>query len=159
MSLNPPDVMPLRHDMAQFEHIFEKNCFGHLATILPDGSPHAAPLWVIYDKENFHFVISVEEGSIKEKNISRDERVCLSVTDPDNPYHYVQIRGTVVKKELDEEERLLNKLYNKYSNGKHEKYWSKYESRILNLTIEPMKITGWGKESAGDFFSTLLDNS
>ena len=149
--------MSLQQNMTHFEHIFSKKCFGHIATILPDGSPHSAPLWVIFDKEKFQFTVSVEEGSVKDKNIKNDPRVCISVTDPDNPYHYVQIRGKVIERLLDADEETLNRLYSKYSDGKHEKYWSKYENPILNLTIEPTKITGWGKESAYEFRSQLLD--
>ncbi len=32
-----------------FMDLFSKPAFGHLATVMPDGSPQLSPLWVDYD--------------------------------------------------------------------------------------------------------------
>jgi hypothetical protein len=37
------------------------------------------------------------EGRLKQKNISGDDRIAISVTDQKNPYHMVAVRGRVVE--------------------------------------------------------------
>lgn len=45
---------------------------------------------------NGKIVINSAEGRRKDKNIRADPRVAVSITDPDNPYRCVMIRGKVV---------------------------------------------------------------
>ena len=49
-------------------------------------------------KKNGLIEISIKVNSIKDKNITKNPNICLSVADPDNPYYYVQIKGEVMKK-------------------------------------------------------------
>jgi len=67
----------------------------HLATVLPDGSPHSVPLWV--DTHGEQVVFLTGPGSRKARNLRRDPRVALSLTSPDNPFEPVIIRGRVVE--------------------------------------------------------------
>lgn len=71
----------------------------HLAqvvTLLEDGSPHIAPVWVDTDGE--HIVINSEEGRVKINNMRRDPRVSVGVFDAANPYSRVlNVRGNVVE--------------------------------------------------------------
>ncbi len=50
--------------------------FAHLATLMPDGSPNATPVWI--GREGDHIVICTGENSLKGKNTRRDPRVALS---------------------------------------------------------------------------------
>ena len=68
--------------------------FWILATVSPDGSPTATPLWVHVDDD--HILINTALGRLKERNIRRDPRVALSLVDPENPYFWIEIRGSVV---------------------------------------------------------------
>src|SRR5437667_12346618 len=65
--------------------------FAHLATLMPDGSPQAAPVWV--DLEGDHILIATGEGSLKARNTRRDGRVALSMVAFDNPHVDAQLRG------------------------------------------------------------------
>ena len=67
----------------------------HLASVLPDGSPHSVPLWV--DTHGEQVVFLTGPGSRKARNLRRDPRVALSLTSPDNPFEPVIIRGRVVE--------------------------------------------------------------
>ncbi|HZR96020.1 MAG TPA: PPOX class F420-dependent oxidoreductase [Gaiellaceae bacterium] len=69
--------------------------FVHLATLLPDGSPHSIPVWAIYENDRIAFF--TQSQSRKARNVMRDPRVALSVVDERNPYRNVQIRGRVVE--------------------------------------------------------------
>lgn len=46
--------------------------FAHLATVLPDGSPHSVPVWIDVD-ENDRLVMFTQTGSRKARNIERDD--------------------------------------------------------------------------------------
>jgi PPOX class probable F420-dependent enzyme len=67
----------------------------HLATVLPDGSPHTVPLWV--DTRGDQVVFLTGPGSRKARNLRRDPRVALSLTAADNPFEPIVIRGRVVE--------------------------------------------------------------
>jgi PPOX class probable F420-dependent enzyme len=67
----------------------------HLATLLPDGSPHSVPLWV--GLENDHVTFLSSPNSRKAKNIARDPRVAISFTHRDKPTDMAYLRGRVVE--------------------------------------------------------------
>jgi PPOX class probable F420-dependent enzyme len=75
--------------------VVESTAIGHLATVLPDGSPHSVPLWVTTVGEHIAFLTG--PGSQKAHNLRRDPRVALSLTPVDNPFEPVIIRGRVVE--------------------------------------------------------------
>ena len=76
--------------------LFRKKAFAHLATLMPDGKPQVTPVWVDYDGE--HVLINTAEGRLKDKNMQRDGRIALSITDPDNPYRYLEVRGRIAER-------------------------------------------------------------
>jgi len=67
----------------------------HLATLLPDGSPHSIPLWVGTRGDQVAFLTG--PGSRKARNLRRDPRVALSFTPADAPFPPVILRGRVVQ--------------------------------------------------------------
>jgi PPOX class probable F420-dependent enzyme len=67
----------------------------HIASVLPNGSPHVVPVWAIYENQRIGFF--TQPTSRKARNIARDPRVALSLTDEKNPYRNAQIRGRVVE--------------------------------------------------------------
>jgi PPOX class probable F420-dependent enzyme len=98
----------------------QKKAFAQFATLMPDGSPHVAPVWFDYDGKDI--LINSAKGRIKDQNVRRDPRVALDIVDPDNPYRHLSIRGRVVditEKGADEHIDKLAKKYigqDKYSN-------------------------------------------
>jgi PPOX class probable F420-dependent enzyme len=75
---------------------FETTAVAHLATLLPDGSPHTVPVWVGVDGDRVTF-FSIA-GSRKDRNVQADPRVAISVTMPDEPLDAAFIRGRVVER-------------------------------------------------------------
>jgi len=73
--------------------LFQKPAIAHLATVMPDGSPQVTPVWVDYD--GLHVVINTARGRVKARNMPLDAKVAIAITDPDNPYRYLQVRGRV----------------------------------------------------------------
>jgi PPOX class probable F420-dependent enzyme len=66
--------------------------FATVATIQPDGRPQQTVVWVIRDGDDV--VFSVVAGRQKYLNLLRDPRIRVLITAADNPYRYVEIRGT-----------------------------------------------------------------
>lgn len=66
----------------------------HLATLLPDGSPHSVPLWVGLEGDQIAFLTSPE--SRKARNVAKDPRVALSLLDAEQPTRMAHVRGRVV---------------------------------------------------------------
>ena len=67
----------------------------HLATVLPDGSPHSIPVWAILEGGRIAFF--TQSASRKARNLAGDPRVALSLVDGENPYRNAQVRGRVVE--------------------------------------------------------------
>jgi PPOX class probable F420-dependent enzyme len=86
--------------------------FAHLATIMPDGSPQSAPVWVL--REGDFVAVATEGGSLKAKNTRRDPRVSLSIVDFDDPYAEAQLRGRVVEWRPDPELKFYDAISRKY---------------------------------------------
>jgi PPOX class probable F420-dependent enzyme len=73
--------------------LFEGANYAHLATVLPSGAPHSVPLWV--DLEGDRIAFLTEPGSRKARNLERDPRVAISVTDAKQPFTMAEVRGRV----------------------------------------------------------------
>ncbi len=100
----PEDVRPL----------LEGRNFAHVATLLPDGSPHSVPVWVGIEAERVVFF--TQPGSRKARNVERDPRVALSVVDHERPYLSAHVRGRVVaKREGDAALEVMDRLAQRYT--------------------------------------------
>ncbi|SKC37265.1 TIGR03618 family F420-dependent PPOX class oxidoreductase [Krasilnikoviella flava] len=65
----------------------------HLATLLPDGSPHSVPLWVAWEGARLAFLTGPR--SQKARNVDRDPRVAISVAHTERPWEMAMLRGRV----------------------------------------------------------------
>lgn len=75
--------------------VLDGSSFAHLATVLPDGSPHAVPIYI--GTHGDRIVFFTGPGMRKARNLRRDPRLALSITPVDNPFEPVVIRGRVVE--------------------------------------------------------------
>jgi len=98
----------------KFLDLFQKKAFAQLATLMPDGSPHVAPVWCDYD--GGHVLINTAKGRVKDRNMRRDPRVSLDILDPDNPYRHLSIRGRVVDITEHGADAHIDKMAKKYLN-------------------------------------------
>ena len=106
--------------------------FAHLATLMPDGSPQSAPVWV--GVEGDHLLVATGEGSLKAKNTRRDPRVSVSIVAMDNPYREAQLRGRVVERRPDAKFEVMDRISRKYI-GKEFPMRTNPEQRVV-LVIE-----------------------
>jgi|ERR671918_3242554 PPOX class probable F420-dependent enzyme len=105
--------------------------FAYLSTLMKDGSPQVTPTWVDIDKDGNSFLINTAEGRIKHKNLSRDPRVAISVSDQNNLYNMVSIRGRVIEQIKEGADEHTDRLARKYLGMDQYPYRSPNEKRVI----------------------------
>ena len=98
---------------AEIKQLVDRTNFAHLATLLPDGSPHSDPVWIMRDTDRI--VVCTSETTLKAKNTRRDARVAISVVDFDDPYNEAQLRGRVVEHRPDPGLKATDAISHKYT--------------------------------------------
>jgi PPOX class probable F420-dependent enzyme len=119
--------------------IIKKKNFAFLGTLMKDGSPHVSPVWIDITDDNNTILINTAKGRIKQKNVSRDPRVSISLTDDENPYSMVTIRGQVIEQTNNGADEHIDKLAKKYLNTDRYPGHSPNIKRII-LRIRPEKV-------------------
>ena len=100
----PPEVRAL----------FEGANFTHLATLNQDGSPSSTAIWAGLEGDDVVFF--TPEGSLKARNMERDPRVAISITDHDDPYQTAQLRGVLKEvRGVEEAHALADELALRYT--------------------------------------------
>jgi len=122
----------------QIKNLFDGKNFAFLSTLMKDGAPQVTPVWI--DVEDGNILVNTALGRVKQRNVSRDPRVALSIIDQNNQYDMVTIRGEVTEQITgDKAEKHIDKLAKKYI-GKDKYPWrSKTEKRVI-LKIKPGKV-------------------
>ena len=120
------------------EFIDGKN-FASVATLMQDGSPQVAPLWI--DREGDTIVINTTRSRQRTKNLRRDQRIAISIFDSDSPYSSVSIRGRAIQISEEGAEAHIDKMSMKYL-GKPKYPWddrTPKDPRIL-IRVEAERI-------------------
>ncbi|HEY0360377.1 MAG TPA: PPOX class F420-dependent oxidoreductase [Mycobacteriales bacterium] len=110
-----------------------------LATLNPDGSPQASPVWAARDGDDV--LLSTLVGRRKERNLRNDPRVSVVVVNPENPYEYVEIRGTA-SLSTENAGDLIEQLSHKYTGAPYSNDGPGDERVVVRVT--PEHITGMG---------------
>jgi len=111
----------------------------YVATIMPDGSPQLTQTWV--DTNGTQVVVNTVQGFVKLRNIERDPRVALTVSDPDNSARYFQIRGRVVETTTEGAVEHIEELSQRYLKTPYPWYGGRDQTRVKML-IEADHISG-----------------
>jgi PPOX class probable F420-dependent enzyme len=97
----------------EIKQLLDRPNFAHLATVMADGSPQSAPVWV--GREGDRILVCTGEGSLKAANTRRDPRVALSIVDFRDPYAEAQLRGRVVERRPDPKLEIMDPVSRKYT--------------------------------------------
>jgi PPOX class probable F420-dependent enzyme len=114
-------------------------CF--ISTTMPDGSPQLTQTWV--DTDGTHVLINTVEGFQKVKNVRRDPRVAVAVSDPSNPSRYYSVRGKVLEITSEGAREHIEQLAQRYLGAPYPWYGGRDQTRLI-VTIEPHKIHSMG---------------
>ena len=113
----------------------------YISTIMADGSPQITQTWVDTDGE--HVIINTVQGYVKTKNVARDPRVALTISAPEKPSRYFQVRGRVVSVSTDGATEHVEKLAQKYLGKPYPWYGGRDQVRVI-MVIAPEKISSMG---------------
>jgi PPOX class probable F420-dependent enzyme len=127
----PADLLDLLHDRSP--------CF--VATVMPDGSPQLTQTWV--DTDGHSVLLNTVQGSQKSRNIARDPRVALNISDPNSAGRYFAVRGVVVKVTTDGAVEHIEKLAHRYLGTPYPWYGGRNQTRLL-VTIAAGHISSNG---------------
>ena len=97
----------------EIKKLIDRPNFAHLATVMSDGTPHSAPVWI--GREGDLILVCTSSVSVKGKNTQRDPRVSVSIADFRDPYEEVQIRGRVVEQRPDPQFKYFDAISQKYT--------------------------------------------
>src|SRR4051794_19336832 len=101
---------------ADVRELLEGPNIAHVATLLPDGSPHSVAVWAGVRGGNAYFF--TQDASRKARNLRADPRVAISLVDRSNAYSTAWLRGRVVETiEADDALVLIDELSVKYTGG------------------------------------------
>ena len=104
---------PLPGDVRQ---LLDAPNYVHLSTLRADGSPRNWVVWA--GLEDDHILVCTSDAIWKAKDMRRDPRVAMSVTDMANPYRMATIQGRVVEGRPDEGRRYMDPISFKYTNAR-----------------------------------------
>ncbi len=125
----------------QYKDLLQKKAFAHLGTVMKDGSPQVTPIWFDYD--GTHVRINSAKGRWKDKNMRNRPKVALSILDPDNPYRYMQIRGTVTEITENGADTHIDSLAKKYLGQDKYPYRQPGEERVIyKIAVERVNAQG-----------------
>jgi len=121
------------------EAFLKANAICRLATASKDAKPQVTP--VMYTLDGSSFVIAVDYGTKKLKNVRENQDVAL-VIDRVRPTKAVAIEGTCEVHERGVEYRRLLKLLFARFEFYRKNPWGEGESTIFRIT--PRKVVSWG---------------
>ena len=111
--------------------------FAFVSTLMKDGSPQITPTWIDFDGNTI--LINTAEGRTKQKNVSRDSRVAISIVDQNNPYHMVTIRGKVTEQTSKGADEHIDKLAKRYLGVDKYPFRSPTEKRVI-IKVAPENV-------------------
>ncbi|MDQ4099885.1 MAG: PPOX class F420-dependent oxidoreductase [Chloroflexota bacterium] len=121
--------------------LLESTALAHVATLGPNGEPQNNPVWFDWDGE--YLLFSQTTTRQKYRNLQNDPRVALSIVDPDNPYRYLEVRGTVVDFRPDPDFAFINKMSAKYTGNDVYQGAMPGEERVV-IVVRPEHTTSMG---------------
>jgi PPOX class probable F420-dependent enzyme len=117
--------------------LIEDKNLAFVATLMNNNSPQITPTWI--DLVDGIIIVNTAQGRVKQRNVSRDPRVAISLVDRNNPYNMVTIQGQVIEQTTDGADAHIDKMAKKYLGVDKYPFAAPGEKRIL-LKIEPQKI-------------------
>ncbi|MFW0792605.1 PPOX class F420-dependent oxidoreductase [Gordonia sp. CPCC 205515] len=117
---------------AGYEDLLERPVVGVLATVGPDGVPNATPMWFQWDGTHLRFTHTKARKKIK--NLEQNPNYSFVITDPDNAYRYLEVRGTLASVEDDPTGAFYVVLGKRYGNADQEPPPDAADRVVLSLS-------------------------
>src|SRR5215469_5735577 len=119
--------------------LFNNRNLAFVATLSKDATPYVTPVWT--EMVDDLILINTFETSAKNKHLTKDKRIALSVVEQNNPFNMVSIKGKVIDRTTEGADEHLKRLAKKYLGiGKY--YYRKPSHKRIIIKIQPEKIMG-----------------
>lgn len=112
-----------------------------LATVLEDGQPQVHPVWADFDGE--HVRLNTGAGRAKHRNMEDRPQVTVLAVDPQNPFRWMEVRGKVVRTDMDGADAHIDKLAKDYLGVDVYPGHTPDEDRIIAY-VEPTRVIASG---------------
>ncbi|MCZ6646573.1 MAG: PPOX class F420-dependent oxidoreductase [SAR324 cluster bacterium] len=109
--------------------LFQKKAFAFLAVRLENGGIQVNPVWC--DHDGTHVVINSAQGRAKDKAMRANPAVTLCISDPDDPYRYLEVRGKVVEISTEGADAHIDAMAKKYMGADKYPYHKPEEVRVI----------------------------
>jgi PPOX class probable F420-dependent enzyme len=127
--------------LTQSQREFLENPFvGVVTDLRSDGSPHSTIVWVDVDDDGVSFNTAWPRA--KPRYLEADPRVSLVVVDPEDPYRWISLDGTVTLAGEGANEQ-IDRLAKKYV-GLDSYPWHKPEETRVSVRITPTRVESRG---------------
>jgi PPOX class probable F420-dependent enzyme len=118
----------------EYVHLLEEPNIGCLGTIRPDNTVQVNPMWFEYDGEFIRFTHTTKRA--KYRNLQQNPSMSIAVVDPENPMHYLEVRGRLVEVIPDPQGLFYIRLGKRYGNAEQEAPPDKADRVILVMSTE-----------------------
>lgn len=125
----------------EYLDLLDSTALAHVATLGPAGEPQSTPVWFGWDGTYIRF--SQTKSRQKYRNLLREPRVAVSIVDPNNPYRYIEIRGTVVQIDEDPDLDFINSMAQKYL-GQERYPWHRPQDERVVVVVKPEHTSQMG---------------
>lgn len=110
--------------------LLDKRNHAVVTTLTEDGAAHSAVVWV--DVHDGRLAVNSAVGRAWPNNLERDPRITVLVYDEDNPYDYVEVRGTA-RGTVEGADEHIDRLARKYLGADSYPFRQEGEQRITYL--------------------------
>jgi PPOX class probable F420-dependent enzyme len=128
-------VRPMTTLPDEAKKLLDRPEFATVATLEPDGRPHLSVVWMGRDGDDILF--STIQGRRKTANLQRDPRITVLVYPKDDPYSYLEVRGSAELVD-DPQKAYIEAMSQKYL-GKPYPWHSDDERRVV-VRVHPEKV-------------------
>ena len=108
-----------------------------MATYMKDGSIQVNPVWCSYDGQ--HILINSALGRVKDKNLRANPTITILAMDPENPYRWLEVRGTVAEITEKGADEHIDELAELYLNQRPYPFRQEGEVRVI-YKIKALKV-------------------
>lgn len=115
---------------AAVEKLFTDPNYAVVSTVAPDGSVHSAVVWA--DILEGKVAVNSAVGRVWPNNLEGNPTISVTVYDKDNPYDYVEVRGTAQAR-LEGADDHIDRLAKKYLDADSYPFRQDGEVRITYL--------------------------
>jgi PPOX class probable F420-dependent enzyme len=119
---------------ADYIRLVENPNYGHLGTIRPDDTAQVNPMWYLFDGETIRFTHTTKRG--KYRNLQHNPSMSLAISDPDDPFRYLEVRGSLQQVIPDPEGAFYVVLGKRYGNAEQQPPKDSPDRVILVMSID-----------------------